>query len=42
MIGCVTGPPARFDDTELEGLRPTVGYLDLRKIAPETLVGVHR
>jgi hypothetical protein len=30
--------PARFDDTELPGLRPTIGYLDLRKIAPETLV----
>lgn len=30
--------PARFDDTELPGLRPTVGYLDLREIAPATLV----
>ena len=30
--------PARFDDTELPGLRPTVAYLDLRTIAPETLV----
>jgi hypothetical protein len=30
--------PARFDDTELPGLRPTVGYLDLRQIAPQTLV----
>lgn len=30
--------PARFDDTELEGLPPTVGYLDLREIAPATLV----
>lgn len=30
--------PARFDDTELDGLRPTVAYLDLRKIAPQTLV----
>ena len=30
--------PARFDDTELPGLRPTVAYLDLRKVAPETLV----
>lgn len=30
--------PARFDDTELPGLRPTVAYLDLSKIAPETLV----
>jgi len=30
--------PARFDDTELPGLRPTIAYLDLRTIAPETLV----
>lgn len=30
--------PARFDDTELSGLRPTIGYLDLREIAPATLV----
>lgn len=30
--------PARFDDTELDGLRPTVAYLDLREIAPATLV----
>lgn len=30
--------PARFDDTELPGLRPTVGYLDLREVAPLTLV----
>jgi hypothetical protein len=30
--------PARFDDTELPGLRPTTGYLDLREIAPNTLV----
>jgi hypothetical protein len=30
--------PARFDDTQLPGLRPTVGYLDLREIAPATLV----
>jgi hypothetical protein len=30
--------PARFDDTELPGLRPTTGYLDLREIAPKTLV----
>ncbi len=30
--------PARFDDTELPGLRPTVHYLDLREIAPATLV----
>jgi hypothetical protein len=30
--------PARFDDTELPGFRPTIGYLDLRDIAPATLV----
>jgi hypothetical protein len=30
--------PARFDDTELPGLRPTTGYVDLREIAPQTLV----
>jgi hypothetical protein len=30
--------PARFDDTELPGLRPTIGYLDLREVAPNTLV----
>jgi hypothetical protein len=30
--------PARFDDTVLPGLRPTIGYLDLRSVAPETLV----
>jgi TIR domain len=30
--------PARFDDTELPGLRPTTAYLDLREVAPNTLV----
>lgn len=30
--------PARFDDTELPGLHPTIGYLDLRQVAPATLV----
>lgn len=30
--------PARFDDTELPGLRPTTGYLDLRQVAPATVV----
>ncbi len=30
--------PARFDETELEGLRPTIAYLDLSQIAPATLV----
>lgn len=28
--------PARFDDTELPGLRPTMAYIDLRKETPET------
>lgn len=26
--------PARFDDTELPGLRSTTGYIDLRKLSP--------
>jgi hypothetical protein len=30
--------PARFDDTELPGLQPTRGYVDLREISPATLV----
>lgn len=30
--------PARFDDTELPGLRPTIGYVDLRQVAPQTLI----
>jgi len=30
--------PARFDDTELPGLRPTTGYVDLWQIAPAVLV----
>jgi hypothetical protein len=30
--------PARFDDTDLPGLRPTVAWLDLRDIAPAILV----
>ena len=29
--------PARFDDTELPGLPPTIGYVDLRQYAPATL-----
>jgi len=29
--------PARFDDTEIDGLRPTIGYLDLRALSPEEL-----
>ena len=27
--------PARFDDTEIPGMKPTIGYIDLRKILPE-------
>lgn len=30
--------PARFDDTELPGLAPSIGYIDLAEIAPESLV----
>lgn len=30
--------PARFDNTELPGLRPTIAYVDLRQIAPAVLV----
>mgnify|MGYP000879026496 FL=1 len=26
--------PVRFDDTQLEGLRNTIGYLDARKLSP--------
>jgi hypothetical protein len=29
--------PARFDDTEIDGLRPTIGYLDLRTMSAEEL-----
>ncbi|GHH49222.1 toll/interleukin-1 receptor domain-containing protein [Lentzea cavernae] len=29
--------PTRFDDTEIPGLRPTVGYIDLRTTTPEQL-----
>jgi hypothetical protein len=27
--------PARFDDTDIPGLRPTIGYQDLRTLKPE-------
>jgi TIR domain len=30
--------PARFDGTELPGLGPTIGYIDLAEFAPATLV----
>lgn len=29
--------PARFDDTEIPGLRETIGYVDLRKTSPDEL-----
>ena len=29
--------PARFDDTEMYGIRPTIGYVDLATKAPEQL-----
>lgn len=29
--------PVRFDQTEIPGLRPTIGYLDLRTLTPEQL-----
>jgi len=29
--------PARFDDTEIDGIRPTLGFIDLRKITAEKL-----
>jgi hypothetical protein len=29
--------PTRFDDTEIDGIRPTLGFLDLRKISAEKL-----
>jgi hypothetical protein len=34
--------PARFDDTDLPGLRPTIGYIDLRDVEPEALVKLIR
>lgn len=27
--------PARFDDTEIDGIRPTLGFIDLKKYKPE-------
>jgi hypothetical protein len=32
--------PARFDDTEIPGLRPTIGYVDLRHVTPDQLVEI--
>ncbi len=30
--------PVRFDDTQLPGLRPTTGFIDVREVAPATIV----
>ncbi len=32
--------PARFDDTEIPGLRPTVAYIDLKKTTPHELAAL--
>ena len=32
--------PVRFDDTDLDGLPPTVSYIDARKVAPDALGGM--
>lgn len=32
--------PARFDDTEIEGMRPTIGFIDLRRCTLEEFVNV--
>src|SRR5262249_32784293 len=32
--------PARFDNTEIPGIRPTIGYVDLSKLAPAELAGL--
>jgi hypothetical protein len=32
--------PARFDDTEIPGLRKTIGYADLRHKSPEQLAAL--
>lgn len=32
--------PVRFDDTEIEGIRPTLGFLDLRTKSPEELTNI--
>jgi hypothetical protein len=32
--------PARFDDTEVPGLAGTVGYVDLRQVAPDAFVAL--
>ena len=30
--------PVRLDSTPLEGLRPTLGYLDVRQVGPDGIV----
>ena len=32
--------PVRFDDTEIDGVLPTTGYIDLKEIDPEQLVSL--
>lgn len=32
--------PARFDDTEIDGIRPTLGFIDLRNYSPEEFAGL--
>jgi hypothetical protein len=32
--------PARFDDTKIDGLRSSIGYVDLSQETPESLVGL--
>ncbi|MCL4535525.1 MAG: TIR domain-containing protein [Bacteroidetes bacterium] len=32
--------PARFDDTEIPGLLPTIGYIDLRETSPDELANL--
>jgi TIR domain len=34
--------PVRFDDTEIPGIRPTVGYIDAREVAPIQLASLIR
>ncbi|MGC5287549.1 toll/interleukin-1 receptor domain-containing protein [Micromonospora sp. DT231] len=34
--------PVRFDSTDIPGIRPTVAYLDLRQLSPESLVELIR
>lgn len=32
--------PAKFDDTELDGIQPTIGYIDLRRLSPDDFAGM--